>query len=90
MNFGHRKSKLALGKARSNSRIKSKQLNNIEAWRSLVARLLWEQDAAGSSPVASTIQNSNRKVAVFYFADEYRFRTEQTKINKTFLLSDMI
>ena len=36
------------------------------------------------------IQNSNRKVAVFYFADEYRFRTEQIKINKTFLLSDMI
>ena len=56
----------------------------------MVARLLWEQDAAGSSPVASTIQNSNRKVAVFYFADEYRFRTEQIKINKSFLLSDMI
>ena len=32
-----------------------KQLNSIEAWRSLVARLLWEQDAAGSNPVASTI-----------------------------------
>ena len=56
----------------------------------MVARLLWEQDAAGSSPVASTKKNSNRKVDVFYFADEYRFRTEQIKINKSFLLSDMI
>ena len=27
----------------------------VGAWRSLVARLLWEQDVAGSNPVAPTI-----------------------------------
>ena len=33
----------------------------------LVARLLWEQDAAGSSPVTSTIFLSNRIVMRFVF-----------------------
>ena len=35
--------------------LKKQNILKIEAWRSLVARLLWEQDAAGSSPVAPTI-----------------------------------
>ena len=33
----------------------------------MVARLLWEQDAAGSSPVTSTIILSNRIVMRFVF-----------------------
>ena len=31
------------------------QLNNNRMWLSLVERLLWEQDAAGSNPVIRTI-----------------------------------
>ena len=30
-------------------------LSGIGTWRSLVARLLWEQDVAGSNPVVPTI-----------------------------------
>ena len=61
INFGNRKSKPALGQSREViGKINfHNRINNIEAWRSLVARLLWEQDAAGSSPVASTIQNKS-------------------------------
>ncbi|GKT29372.1 Organic radical-activating enzymes like protein, partial [Aduncisulcus paluster] len=37
------------------------EMNNAglsDAWRSLVARLLWEQDAGGSNPPAPTTENS--------------------------------
>ena len=30
-------------------------LSTFGTWRSLVARLLWEQDVAGSNPVVPTI-----------------------------------
>ena len=44
----------------------------------MVARLLWEQDAAGSSPVTSTIILSNRIVMrfVFYYTKITRIISE--------------
>ena len=38
---------------------------NFGAWRSLVARLLWEQDAAGSSPVISITKRSQRLLFLY-------------------------
>ncbi len=47
---------------------------NFGAWRSLVARLLWEQDAAGSSPVAPTIrEHSSAGRASALQAEGHRF-----------------
>ena len=36
---------------------KNQGLSSVGEWRSLVARLLWEQDVAGSNPVSPTICN---------------------------------
>ena len=36
----------------------------------MVARLLWEQDAAGSNPVASAIKSSNLTVTAFFICEQ--------------------
>ena len=38
------------------SQYNSRDSKSIRTWLSLVERLLWEQDAAGSNPVVRTIQ----------------------------------
>ena len=46
---------------------------SVGTWRSLVARLLWEQDVAGSNPVVPTIETFgerggfSKRVAAFTF-----------------------
>jgi hypothetical protein len=42
-----------------------KSLPQIGAWRSLVARLLWEQEVGGSNPLAPTNKIKNLRNADF-------------------------
>ncbi len=47
---------------------------NIGPWRSWLARLLWEQEAAGSSPAGPTMTKTPRIRGVFvYLKKEYGF-----------------